>query len=1237
LSSTLTVKDDAGDSRSDTARIKVVDDAGGWHEAGSNSINTASVLLSNGSYLGKIEHSGDIDIFELKPDFNRDGQADELPAGSEILVELGNLHADYDLIIITDDPTAPAPGQVQDAPYFGLPYFGLPYFGLPYFGLPYFGLPYFGLPYFGLDNMSTPYFGLPYFGLPYFGLPYFGLPYFGLPYFGLPNEGQALSPDQLMNIYENTTFSEIPLSWLGFAAPTGSELGGSDLSPSELGISDVVPNGYKIAAYSAYRGTQTEKLLIRTDRPDTKVYALIVGNNGAFNINKPYRFQVEMSRPLDIKAQLKAMGLCSGAPIVPGSTPLTTLAGTQGGTQTLIITQLDRMAAIHGNIDTLKADLASFGSKNNAKVISLPSAIYDNWDKNPCDVDQANAVATAIRDIIKDQLSQNDFEYVVIVGDDSIIPSRRVKDETVIGNERLYTGQSLVIPGTPIFFSLHEGNILTDDFYVDLDPIPWRGRELYIADKPVSRLLETPAQISKALNNFGGVLRAKTAMVSGYEFFGDGAQDTANTLNGLTVDTLISNNWTADDLSCSLLGEGQNCSVKDINNPNAHYSHYAALSSLGFKFGLNDILTSEHIVDSTSVLNKKLVFTIGCHAGLNILNGSAIPTGVGTPLQANLDLVEAMAEQGAVYAASTGFGYGETEGSAGTERLMTLFAEELAKGKNVSVGHALVNAKKRYMASLSTLTAYDEKSVIEMTLYGLPMSQVNIPVPAPVATGPADYTFTLSIDGQAQTPVALSRKDKGSLGEYFAAEGDSQITAGRAIQPRVVVPNLTAAGQNPAHGTLIMGGSYVDLSIDPVISRPTQEWDTAVAEPQICLPAFWPSVLASVNTVGTGTNASQTMVVTPGQFRCDSGPSSVVTGTQRLMKTMDVYVQRSASLDTQPPEISTVDIRTPGNRLEVDVDTNDASGIARIILLVFSNGQVTPAVDFTPTAGDSSPYVLTVDPYPVDARIAIQVVDGAGNVAVWSAKGLNAKPIKVDAGPDQYYTPNQPVTLTATVNDFSSLLLSGNDVYYSWYFGDGTEISGLLAKDGTVIPTDAYRTNPISIVNGVATFDVSHSYPGPDTYVATLKVTDKDAGVGVDKVTIRRMCDAIDLPGYPNGDLVGCSFTNDANKFTLRLRVAGVIDKDFQYRAYLDMDNGQGNFKQIKYSSGSVTGLGSLQAYIDPEDPQSLVFTFDRTEVDPAITDIRWYAETQNGISGGQSQGFTDRMPDIGTEDYTIQ
>ena len=1229
LNSTLTVTDNAGDSRADTAQLKVVDDTGNWHEAGTNDITTAPVLLSDWSYLAKIEGTGDVDIFELKPDFDGDEQADALPAGSEVLVELSGLYADYDLIIVTDDPTAPAPGQIQAAPFFGLPFFGLPFFGLPYESAPFFGLPFFGLPFFGLDTMSTPFFGLPFFGLPFFGLPFFGLPFFGLP--------ADLDQSQLTNIYENTSYYEIPLSWIGHTVPDGSELGGSDLSPTELGVSSILPNGYRIAAYSAGRGTDREKIVIRTDRPDTRVYAVVVGNNGAFNVTRPYRLQVEMSRPLDIKAQLKAQGLCTGTPLVTPATPLTTLAGTEGGTQTLIVTQLDRMAAIHGNIDTLKADLASFGAKNNARVISVPSSLYDNWDNNPCDVDAANDVTSGIRTVIRDQLSQVDFEYVVLLGGDSVVPSRRVKDETVIGNERLYTSQSFIAPGTPLFFSLHEGNILTDDFFVDLDPIPWRGRELYIADKPVSRLIETPAQISNALNSYGGVLRAKTAMVSGYEFFSDGAQDTANALSSLSVDNLINDIWTADDLRCSLLGVGQNCSVNDISNPNAHYSHYAALSSLGFNYDLLDFVSNADISAAPSALNKKIVFTIGCHAGLNVQNGTAVPTGSGQlQIDGNLDLAEAMAEQGAVYVASTGFGYGETEGSAGTERLMTLFAEEMAKGTNVSVGTALLYAKQRYMASLSTLTAYDEKSVIGMTLYGLPMYRVNVPAPAPVAPGSADYTFGLSIDGQAQTSVALTQKSIAGLGEYFEADGDSQITAGRVIQPRVVIPNLTTTGQAAAHGALILGGSYVDLSSDPVISRPTQEWDSAVTEPQICLPAFWPSTLASVNTVGSGANASQTLVVISGQFRCDSAANPVVTGTQRLMTSLDVHVQRSTSPDFTPPEISTVDIRTPDNRLEVDIDTSDSSGIARIVLLVFSNGQVTPAVDFTPTANDTTPYTLTIDPYPTNARIAIQVVDGNGNVAIWTAKGLNAKPIKLDAGPDQYYTPNQPVTLTATVNDFDQLLFSGNDVYYSWNFGDGTETSGLLAQDGVVVPTDENRTTPISVVNGVATFDVSHAYPGPDTYIATLKVTDKDAGVGVDKLTLRRMCDAIDLPGYPNGDLVGCSLTNDDTKFTLTLRVAGVIDADFQYRVYLDIDNGQGNFKQIKYSGGSVTGLGSLQATIDPNDPKTLIFTFDRSEVASEVTQINWYAETQNGIQGGPQQGFTDRMPDIGSETYTV-
>ena len=72
-------------------------------------------------------------------------------------------------------------------------------------------------------------------------------------------------------------------------------------------------------------------------------------------------------------------------------------------------------------------------------------------------------------------------------------------------------------------------------------------------------------------------------------------------------------------------------------------------------------------------------------------------------------------------------------------KLYTLLANQLRSGSGpVAIGPALVNAKQAYLAGVSSLTGIDQKALIESTLYGLPMTGLNLPAgrtTAPV-TGP---------------------------------------------------------------------------------------------------------------------------------------------------------------------------------------------------------------------------------------------------------------------------------------------------------------------------------------------------------------------------------------------------------------------------------------------------------------------------------------------------------------------
>ncbi len=159
----------------------------------------------------------------------------------------------------------------------------------------------------------------------------------------------------------------------------------------------------------------------------------------------------------------------------PVSTPVP--APADQGPQTLFVTQAQRIDAIYGTatdkepfendvLPTLESVCALPSVEG--EVVSVPSGYYDSWDQQPWNVELANGVTEQIRSLILGYLqSQPSIKYVVLVGDDEVIPQRRVPDGTVLSNERAYADFSALTSDSPLLASMYDSQMLTDDFYVD--------------------------------------------------------------------------------------------------------------------------------------------------------------------------------------------------------------------------------------------------------------------------------------------------------------------------------------------------------------------------------------------------------------------------------------------------------------------------------------------------------------------------------------------------------------------------------------------------------------------------------------------------------------------------------------------------------------------------------------------------------------------------------------------------
>ncbi|MBI4333784.1 MAG: PKD domain-containing protein, partial [Chloroflexi bacterium] len=1199
LSGSLTVADNDGSSRTgyraartDTFTITVVADNPNSREPNNDFTVSPPILLSDSIFTSYIGAGNDIDIFEIK---RPDGT---LPAGSQVLVTLKGLPADYDLALLARLPVAVAGtgGQSQ---------FGAAYFDLSNFRIS--GYDDGGYDDGGYDDGGYDDGGYDDGGYDDGGYDDGGYDDGGYDDGGYDDGGYD------DGAFDRTFFENSSLSAMSFTGLSGTSIGGTDLQVSEVGLSgiltaDVAPY-MKVAGFSANRGVRDEVLLTRIGLPGTRLFAVIIGSNGARSA-KPYQLQIESSAPVARPI--------TGSPLVVPATPQTLLRQ-DSAPKTLFVTQQDRLKALNKDYtawDTFVSRLSALAAHDavRGEIVSLPSGIYDNWDTFPASVDEANNVAVQIRNIVQGYLrSKPTIQNVVIVGSDDVVPHRRVPDETVIGNERYYLRSSYLKLGSPLFSSVMLGYILTDDYYVSGKPMAWQGRELYIPDVPTGRLVETPQEMIAAADAFlavNGILSPRTAFVSGYEGFTDGAQTMAANLasGGLGVSTLLGATWSAADLRSRMLGQ----LPSDILIPNAHFTHYAALSAAGFNAKQNDIMSSVQVQQAVGALVNRILSTLGCHSGLSVPDRASRAADPGLGVDPKLDFPQVMAQQRTVYIGNTGYGLFETEGLGGTELLLTILAKGLVQG-DVTVGNALVASKQQYLGNTSPITAYEEKSAIQTTLYNLPMYRVvtNIPsAPAPAPSGGIAGALSVTDGGAVTTTPYVLQQVSTPTGSYYNANGDSQSTAGRPVEPRIVRPIASDATRGAVHGILLLGGAYSDTpGFDPVISRPTNQWERNVTEPQTAFSSFWPSQTATINGLDTARGLLQTLVVNPGQFKATSAPGATVTGIQRLYTSLSFEMVRSNLSDWQPPLIRGVDFRAVNDTtVAVTVDATDPGGIARIVILRISNGGFSPTslvLSAPPPA--SGPFTLNV-PFTNGDTLLVQVVDAAGNVASATGKGATFSVIKVDASADQVGAPGQPVVLRANITGFDAL---SKPVSFLWDFGDGTFLDGQATG---------------------ATFTVQHTYAAAVTQAtATLKVSDAGGGVGVDKVLL--IWDASGDVGTvsANGDLVGGGAWIDSSSMTIVLRVAGQIDDEFQYRVRIETAAGSAH---LRYDRGKTTGLSSLTGSAAGN---QVTFRFNLAELGLRSGDtVQLYAETQSGVQGTPGVGFSDRMPDSGAVTYVL-
>ncbi|MEP7215505.1 MAG: right-handed parallel beta-helix repeat-containing protein [Anaerolineaceae bacterium] len=805
---------------------------------------------------------------------------------------------------------------------------------------------------------------------------------------------------------------------------------------------------------SVNRGSGEEAVETLSGSPADTYTIRVAGYNGASS-QQPYVLRVKVTPP-------PATPVCSPRFFkYTGQGVAAAPAAPSAGVNTLFIVDWKRLGDAYGSTAAadVQASLNALVAANiphaRAAVVpidSLPgmNTLFGTYDANPCNPEGANGVVKLITTTIASWRALNPaLDNIVILGSDELIPMARVPDVTRLSNERDYAGTFADRQGA-VWASLLSGDILTDDPYGDFDPIPWLNRYLYVPDASVGRLVETPTQIKAALDLFvirGGFIDPNSGLSTGYDFLSDGADAIRVALEGQpwaqggVVTTLINETWTAAGLDTLLL-PGTPPGVISLNS---HFNHYQALPAdqnavtqtaaarlANTPPDPNLLFNSDRLIGANDLkLQARIIFSMGCHAGLSIIqalfDGDGDDPGRDLPdvaVPRAKDWPEVFARQGAIFIGNTGYGYGDTASVALSERLMLGFAKNL--NGRVTLGGALWRAKQTYFSQLGLYGVYDEKVLMEATFYGLPMYRLG-PTPAPGVVPPPLLGPTPPQQLPAPVAEPLSSllavavniapafliSDPNPAGLYMvatggstytpdagapsAAEGGTQVTHYRPIEPRLSF-DVTQANAL-AHGVLITSLTSQDVpSFNPVFSVPVIDMAAGSPEPQFESAAF-PSSFQNVTTYTAGDGARtdglrQNAVIIPGQYLADtSGP-----GTQRNFTSLGtlVYYAPNAGTDFFSPVFSRTEALLVNGQVSISVDVKDdvpgpagagAGTVRRVLALVYNGSPNWLPVELHSEGGTRWSAVAAVTGSNI--QYFVQAVDASGNVSTSINKGPN--------------------------------------------------------------------------------------------------------------------------------------------------------------------------------------------------------------------------------------------------------
>jgi CSLREA domain-containing protein len=786
-----------------------------------------------------------------------------------------------------------------------------------------------------------------------------------------------------------------------------------------------------VIAGSAQQGTIDELVVVNT-WDNARDFYVRVRAASSYDLNDT--FQLELRRQLD--------------PVCRNVLPITTarsLQASSGNYQTLILVDESRLAAngLTGAILAKLQQLASAPSVRGVIVdvsddarVRAANAQADAPGNLGCPYAK-NLVAHAIKEVVDAYRAANPLKYIVIIGNDNVVPFFRYPDKAE-HEDREFRHIPPVDDQSASQATLRRGYMMGQDEYGASQSVSYLDSRLPLPELAVGRLVETDAEVGGMIDAYlsgtsGGVVPTPSrALVTGYDFMSDGAEavraELASGLGSATaVNTLIAERtcspldsactWDAGDLRQQLLGSGRH----DIVYLAGHFTAHKAIAA-----DEQSSLSAAEVALSPVDMRNAIVFSAGCHSGYNIVNSDMLAA-----LPRDPDWAQAFARKQATLIAATGFQYGDTQFVEYGEELYRQFSRQLRSGSGpVAVGAALVDAKQAFLAGLGVnVLGLHQKTYIISTLYGLPMLSLNLAgarlSPEPVSPlslenapgGTPGSALGLKYDDITLSPslalqsIVLSNTDDLSqslVASYLSGPDGTLVRPYEPILPLderdVSVPGRVLQGIGNR------GGNYSDRPVDAIATGAPA---TELHRPRqlFCSDVFYPLQTYGPNyfdLLANGASGRTRLVLTPAQFRTAGCGSPQGTLRSHLSSNLRLFYSdnygQSAYGDSRaylaaPPSIlrvaSTFDPASRTVAFEVNVIGDPNAGIQETWLLYTADagplyGTWRP-LDLTQDEADSTLWrgqlALPVGQPDKDVRFVVQAASGMGLVTLASNEG----------------------------------------------------------------------------------------------------------------------------------------------------------------------------------------------------------------------------------------------------------